>query len=108
VERRLAGAGFVARDQSIASAPVVNPSIDGVRLRPGRANLTVTGRRILVEIPEAFPEIQAADAALAREWRLTTQEIFLTYFARGYRAVDFFSSPQSGRGHYLLALPSTA
>ena len=26
---------------------------------------------------------------LALEWRLHTREIFETYFARGYRAVDF-------------------
>jgi predicted GNAT superfamily acetyltransferase len=58
---------------------------------------------VLVEIPIGFTEMQAADAGLALEWRMATRKIFQHYFARGYRAVDFFLSRESGRGHYLLA-----
>jgi len=106
VERRIASDGVaLMRDASVGSAPLVNPSRDaGWRLLPGHANLTLDARRVLVEIPIGFSEIQAADPALAREWRLANRSIFQTYLSNGYRAVDFFLSKPSGRGHYLLAL----
>jgi predicted GNAT superfamily acetyltransferase len=106
VERRInsGGAGLV-RDASVGAAPLINASVQrGDRLAPGPANLTIDARRLLVEIPMGFSELQAQDPALALEWRLATREIFQHYFSRGYRAVDFFLSKQSGRGHYLLAL----
>ena len=49
--------------------------------------------------------MQLGDAALARQWRMHTREVFQSYFRRGYRAVDFFLSKSAGRGHYLLSLP---
>lgn len=106
VERRITAGGLIARDQSVASAPIVNPSIPGPPLRPGAANLSIGDRRMLVEIPAGFSEMQTADPALAREWRLTTRGIFQHYFSRGYRAVDFFHAPHAQRGHYLLAQPT--
>ena len=106
VERRVTAGGLIARDQSVAAAPIVNPSIAGTPLRPGPVDLSISDRRLLVEIPAGFSEIQAADPALAREWRLGTRAIFRHYFSRGYRAVDFFHAPHAGRGHYLLALPT--
>jgi predicted GNAT superfamily acetyltransferase len=48
--------------------------------------------------------MQGHDPALALEWRLSIRTIFLGYFDRGYRAVDFFLSRKSGRGQYLLAV----
>jgi chorismate synthase len=105
VERRIAAAGQpVVRDRSVAAAPLINPSraaSDG--LAPGDADLTLDGRRLLVEIPADFSAIQQRNPSLALEWRLHTREIFQTYFARRYRAVDFFLSRDHGRGHYLLA-----
>ena len=106
VERRITAAGLIARDQSVASAPIVNPSIPGTPLRPGTANLSISERRMLVEIPAGFTEMQAADPPLAHDWRLSTRSIFQHYFRRGYRAVDFFHAPQAARGHYLLTLPN--
>ena len=105
VERRLASWGQpVVRDRSVANAPVVNSSIPaGGWLRPGRADLSRDDRRLLVEIPTGFTELQMSDARLALEWRLQTREIFSTCLARGYKAVDFFLSRNAGRGHYLLA-----
>jgi predicted GNAT superfamily acetyltransferase len=105
VERRLAAWGHpVVRDQSVAGSVLLNPSIerDG-RLTPGTADLTIDDRRLLVEIPVGFSEIQLEDPPLALAWRLHTREIFQTFFSRGYRAVDFLLSRESGRGHYLLA-----
>jgi predicted GNAT superfamily acetyltransferase len=105
VERRIAAWGHpVVRDQSVAGSVLLNPSIerDG-RLTPGTADLTSDARRVFVEIPVGFSEIQLDDPDLALAWRLHTREIFQTLFSRGYRAVDFFLSRESGRGHYLLA-----
>lgn len=106
VERRLASDGVaLVRDASVSSAPVVNPSRQtGGRLEPASPNLSVDARRLLVEIPTGFAEMQSAQPALALEWRLTIRTVFQAYFRQGYRAVDFFLSKPSGRGHYLLAL----
>ena len=108
VERRITAGGLIARDQSVAAAPIVNPSAPGTPLRPGSANLSISDRRMLVEIPVGFSEIQASDPVLAHEWRLSTRAIFQYYFSRGYRAVDFFHAPHAHRGHYLLALTPVA
>jgi predicted GNAT superfamily acetyltransferase len=106
VERRIGADGVaLVRDASVSSAPLVNPSQEAAgRLRPGPADLALDSRRLLVEIPTGFSDMQGTDPALALEWRLTIRSIFQTYFSRGYRAVDFFLSKPSGRGHYLLAL----
>lgn len=105
VERRIASIGKpIARDQSVSSAPVVNPSRAGGRfLAPGEPNLGLTDRRLLVEIPVGFNEIQSSDPVLALEWRMSSRAIFQTYFSKGYRAVDFFLNRSAARGHYLLA-----
>jgi predicted GNAT superfamily acetyltransferase len=104
VERRIAAreAGLI-RDASVTAAPLVNPSIEGAPLRPGAPDLSMDERRLSVEIPVGFTEMQAADPALALDWRLTSRLIFQTYLSRGYRVVDFFLSRDAGRGHYLLA-----
>ena len=82
---------------------MVNPSVPGRDWRqPGGESLTISERRLLVEIPTGFSEMQRRDPALALDWRLSTRRIFQHYFARGYRAVDFFLARDAGQ--YLLAL----
>lgn len=107
VERRLAAIGQpVVRDSGVASAPLVNAcrSRTGTRWPdPGDPDLDLDARRLLVEIPVGFTEMLNDAPDVALKWRLTSRRIFQTYFARGYRAVDFFLSRESGRGHYLLA-----
>ena len=102
-----ATAGPVVRDRGIAGAPIVNPSVaGGAWVKPGAADLSLDVRRLLVEIPVGFSEMLERAPALALEWRYASRAIFESYFARGYRAVDFFLSTSSGRGHYLLAKTS--
>lgn len=105
VERRLASAGQpVFRDARVAFAPLINPSeAAGEWLIPGPAVLDLEARRVLVEIPTGFTNMQARNPSLALEWRLATRRIFQAYFGRGYRAVDFFLAREAARGHYLLA-----
>ena len=105
VQRRIAArrVGRV-RDASVGASPLVNRAVSsGARLVPGEADLTLTERRLLVEIPGHYSEMLVGDAPLALEWRLATRRIFTHYFARGYRAVDFFQAMDRSRGQYLLA-----
>jgi predicted GNAT superfamily acetyltransferase len=106
VERRLDTSSLsLMRDRGVMSAVVVNPStVAGKWLEPGQPALdTGEDRRVLVEIPMGFTEMQQRRPDLALEWRLKTRQIFHTYFSRGYRAVDFFLARDAGRGQYLLA-----
>ncbi|MGE0815130.1 MAG: hypothetical protein AB7O28_27695 [Vicinamibacterales bacterium] len=60
-------------------------------------------RRLVLEIPMGFTDMQREAPALALEWRMQTREIFETYFQKGYRVVDFFLDRPHQRGRYLLA-----
>jgi predicted GNAT superfamily acetyltransferase len=105
VERRIGALGRgIIRDGSVAAAPLVNPSepTDGW-LTPGSPALDLDARRVLVEIPTGFTEMQRMQPQLALQWRMTTRRIFQTYFRRGYKAVDFYLSREAARGHYILA-----
>jgi predicted GNAT superfamily acetyltransferase len=106
VERRLsAPTSPLMRDSTVMSAVLVNPSkAAGDWLEPGDPMLDAdSGRRVLVEIPTGFSDMQLRRPELALAWRLTTRKIFQTYFARGFRAVDFFLAGDAGRGQYLLS-----
>ena len=106
VERRLSQPfAQLIRDRSVMSALVVNPAVDkGEWLEPSRPVLDVSDRRLLVEIPADFTEMQRRHPQLAMEWRVVTRSIFETYLRRGYRVVDFFLAHEARRGQYLLAL----
>ncbi len=95
------------RDASITSAPVVNPSKPGPWLEPVEGELAHESRRVLVEIPIGFSDMQVNTPDLALQWRMTTRRIFQAYLSRGYRVVDFFLSREARRGHYLLAVAET-
>jgi predicted GNAT superfamily acetyltransferase len=94
---------IVIRDQSVADAVRVNRAATaGEWLECADVDLGLDARRILVEIPMGFTDMlaRAPDRALA--WRMATRDIFRTYFARGYRAVEFFLDRPSRKGAYLL------
>jgi predicted GNAT superfamily acetyltransferase len=106
VIRRIARreASVVIRAEEAGQAPVVNRTRQSGTWRVNEAiDLSIGERRVWVEIPVGFTEMQqqAPDAAI--EWRMQTREIFQTYFARGYRAVDFELQRDQSRGRYLLA-----
>ena len=110
VERRIAAPGGPAvrdgrcgaRRSSIRRAP------GAPWLRPAAPISTLDARRVLVEIPVGLLRAcWTRDPALALEWRMATRAIFQHYFARGYRAVDFFLAREAGRGQYLLAVRLT-
>jgi predicted GNAT superfamily acetyltransferase len=106
VERRISmPVASLIRDSSVMSAVLVNSAQQkGEWLAPLSPMLDASDRRLLVEIPTDFTEMQRRTPELAMEWRLATRSIFHTYFRRGYRVVDFFLSREARRGRYLLAL----
>lgn len=104
VVRRLEQASTPARSRDVEDAPVVNPTVmDGRWRKVASVALTMTDRRVWVEIPEGFTEMQQQAPARAVEWRLHVRAVFQEYFGRGYRAVDFVVHRDAGFGRYLLA-----
>jgi chorismate synthase len=106
VEHRISvRAAEVSREPAPADAPIVGRAIASRgRLLPGDVDLGVTAPRLLVEIPGHYDAMLVRDPALALEWRLAARRVFQHYFARGYRAIDFYLAADRSRGQYLLAI----
>ena len=104
VERRLASPGpFVLKSSEIAGAPRANKAeAAGEWLECTAVDLALEVKRLTVEIPVAFTEMLSRRPDLALDWRMRTREIFTTYFARGFRVVDFSLDRAAGKGAYLL------
>src|SRR5205807_1145916 len=103
VERRIAASARPSRGDAskdgalrlraseVGEAPAINRTrVVGEWLEPVAVDLSVSGRRLTVAIPVGFTDMLSREPDLALAWRLSTRQIFTTYFARGYRAVDFF------------------
>lgn len=115
VERRVSGPGkFWLRTSEVAEAPVVNTTrLEPFTSPPGSTPrqwlvcdepaLDLSERRVAVEIPMGFTEMMAEAPELALDWRMKTRRIFTSYFARGYRALEFFLNREVHKGTYLLA-----
>ena len=105
VERRLAPTGpLTLRATGLADAERVNRSApSGEWLESVDDDLSLGARRLLVEIPTGFTDMLSRAPELALAWRICTRAIFTTYFARGYRAVDFSLDRAARKGAYLLA-----
>lgn len=105
VERRVAPASFVTVTTSELSdaAPINVTHPAQAWLASSDVFLARDGRRLVLEIPMGFTDMQRDAPDLALEWRMQTREIFETYFSKGYRVVDFFLDRPHARGRYLLA-----
>ena len=104
VERRSADEdGAVRTGPDIAGVPSANSTrASGEWAVPESMDLSLCDPNVLVHIPAGFAEMLLRGLPLAREWRATTRRIFTSYFARGYRAVDFRLDRENRRGAYLL------
>jgi predicted GNAT superfamily acetyltransferase len=101
VARRLAGAG---PSPAPAEAVAVNEIKPVGRWGACRdVVLDADAPFLLVRIPSAFLGMLQGAPDLAHEWRRETRRLFTTYFARGYRAVEFLFDTSAGKGSYLLA-----
>lgn len=100
VQERLRGAAPLAPVLTVE--PANRAQAAGEWLQPAAVDRALDARRISVEIPTGFTQMLADAPDLALEWRITTRELFTSYFANGYRAVEFFLDRPSRKGAYLL------
>ena len=93
-----------ARAREVGDAPIVNTTRrDGEWRETTVINLALGDRRVWIEIPTGFTEMQQRAPDRAVKWRLDVRQMFEAYFANGYRAVDFVLQRDQGFGRYLLA-----
>jgi predicted GNAT superfamily acetyltransferase len=105
VTRRLESAPDLRfRTSEVAEAPLVNTTGAAGGFRTcASIDLTLEARRFWLEIPTGFTDIQRDAPEVAMSWRMQTRDVFETYFARGYKVVDFVLDRDAGFGRYLLA-----
>lgn len=93
-----------ARAPDVSAAPIVNPtSLDGQWRKVNSIDLSREDRRVWIEVPTGFTEMQQQAPDRALQWRLDLRQMFEAYFAKGFRAVDFVLQREKGFGRYLLA-----
>ena len=100
VAERVRGAAPLAPVLTVE--PAARAQLSGEWLEPAAIDLSLDAKRISVEIPTGFTQMLSGAPDLALEWRMATRELFTTYFARGYCAVEFFLDRPARRGTYLL------
>jgi predicted GNAT superfamily acetyltransferase len=101
-----ASAALRVKSHEVLEAPIANTTVmEGEWRKTKQIDLTIKERRLWIEIPTGFTEMQqrAPDRALA--WRMDVRQMFDEYLAKGYRAVDFVLHREAGFGRYLLARP---
>jgi predicted GNAT superfamily acetyltransferase len=104
VIRRLEPGGIRARAHEVSEAPVVNATTrEGPWRSVSATDLARDDRRVWIEIPTGFTEMQQQAPERALQWRMDVRRMFEAYFSRGYRAVDFVLQREQGFGRYLLA-----
>ena len=101
--------GLRARAHEVSEAPIVNSTrMDGSWREVTAINLALEDRRVWIEIPTGFTDMQQHAPERALRWRLDLRQMFEAYFAKGYRAVDFVLQRENGFGRYLLARAESA
>jgi predicted GNAT superfamily acetyltransferase len=100
-----AGRGVKSAPGVEAEAVAVN-RIDRSRRWPACVDvvLDVDVGALRVDIPMNFGEMLTRAPDVALDWRLKTRQIFTTYFARGFKAVDFRLDRAAASGAYLLVV----
>jgi predicted GNAT superfamily acetyltransferase len=97
-------AEFRVRAAEVGEAPVVNHTVAEGKWRTNSViDLSRTDRRVWVEIPVGFTDMQQQAPDVALKWRLDVRQMFEHYFNHGYRAVDFVLQREAGFGRYLLS-----
>jgi predicted GNAT superfamily acetyltransferase len=106
VVRRIehASAALRLKSHEVAEAPIANTTvIEGEWRKTKQIDLTIKERRLWIEIPTGFTEMQQRAPERALAWRMDVRQMFEDYLAKGYRAVDFVLQREEGFGRYLLA-----
>lgn len=95
---------FRVRSHEVGEAPVVNATVRNGEWREVKIiDLASHERRLWIEIPTGFTQMQQQAPERALQWRMHVRQMFQAYFAKGYRAVDFVLHRDAGFGRYLLA-----
>lgn len=76
------------------------PTPSAFGLKPQAPDLTLDSPIVRITIPTSFAEIKHRNYQLALEWLLAVRQTFQHYLARGYQAVDFVWTEETG--HYVL------
>jgi predicted GNAT superfamily acetyltransferase len=104
VERRLSRhtrPSLTLKHYRSAGATVLEAHFDReAAARPPGGAPALTGALLLVEIPEDFLVLKAADLALGRDWRYYSREVFEKAFAGGFIVTDFIHA--DGHSFYIL------
>ena len=101
VKKRI-GDGVASRPIRPAAARVNEIKPAGEWMECRNVDLSRDAPKLAVDIPVGFTDMMSQAPDLALSWRMTTRSIFMTLFARGYRAVDFFLDRPARTGTYLL------
>jgi chorismate synthase len=99
VELRLGGAAPLA--PVLTLEPALRTKAAGQWPEPAAPDLSIEAKRISVEIPMGFTGMLSNAPDLALAWRMATREVFTTYFAAGYHAIEFFLDREAHKGTYL-------
>jgi predicted GNAT superfamily acetyltransferase len=97
-----------------AGAEVINPAelgnrgwpipVEPVRFSAKKSIGDQESIIVLVEIPADFLALKEANIELAREWRLSSREIFENLFEDGYLVTDFVHLPgENPRSYYVFS-----
>jgi predicted GNAT superfamily acetyltransferase len=76
--------------------------VEGQRL--AEYDLNAEDEAVRIEAPVNIQAMRQENLPLAVDWRIKTREIFETYFARGYVAVDFGREEMAGAQHNVYTL----
>jgi len=103
VKRRIASGSAESVAEPIPQAHVAHATATGFPA-PGTPLLKTDAPTVGIEVPGDYQAVKAANAELARVWRLTTRKIFEFYFAAGYAVTDFVSHRVDGirRSTYIV------
>jgi predicted GNAT superfamily acetyltransferase len=104
--RRIEQASSAMRVKSheLTEARIANTTVmDGEWRKTKTIDLTIKDRRLWIEIPTGFTDMQQRAPERALAWRMDVRQMFDEYLAKGYRAVDFVLQREAGFGRYLLA-----
>lgn len=98
VKERSGGGQAPTPAAPLLDAPRINEvSWDGDRPVSSPPLLDLDQTTLLFEVPAAWSELCRADPTAARAWHGLTRDVFETYFARRYRAVDLLTVKERGR-----------
>ena|SRR6516162_4028586 len=103
VEQRLRSRARLSFSTRLPCVNETEPDSRGLLVNR-RLHLSLSARRVLVEIPADTDRIRTLDMNLGRRWRMEARSVFQRYLGAGYRVEDFRppGTAADGGAYYLL------